>query len=520
VRLAAIDLGSNSVHMVIADVSPDGRIQVVDRVKEMVRLGRRVFTTGRLGSGAMELAVRTVKTFVRLARARRVERIRAVATSAVREAGNGAAFVRRLRRETGLQVRIISGADEARLIFRAARHALGLAGGPYLLVDVGGGSVELVLVQDGRPLWLRSLPLGVARLTERFLADDPPVAAEVRALERHLDREIGGLLARVRHAGVLRAIGTSGTVNTLVAMARAAHGGAVGRLHGARAPAAEITRVRRRILAIGSPKRADLSGMDAKRTDLMPAAAVLVDFILDRGAVPELVACTWALREGVLLDLARLRDRGGGHVGTARRRSVEALAAVFAGDNAHGRQVARLAVALFDATAGALGLPASGRELLEYAALLHDIGYAVDRDRHHRHSCYLIGNSELLGFDPVEVQVLAQVVRGHRKQTPKLSDPELRVLPARGRRMVRALAALLRIADALDRTHFGVVRNLHIGPSAGRLVIGVDPGSENAELELWAAERRVDLLARLLDRPVVLRLQPTGTAAAPARAAT
>ena len=374
-RLAALDVGSNSVHMVIADVSQDGRIQVVDRVKEMVRLGKRAFTTGRLSPDTMDLAVRTVKTFGRLARARKVERLKAVATSAVREARNGAAFVRRLRRETGIDVRVISGTEEARLIFVAARHALGLDGGPHLLVDVGGGSVEIVLVQDGRPLWLRSLPLGVARLTERFLQDDPPTEGEVRQLEKHLGRELGRLLSEARHAGAVRVIGTSGTINTLVAMARATRGGEeLTRLHGARATRAEIRALRRQILGLDATARSELAGMDPKRTDLMPAAAVLLDFILDRGGIAEVTACTWALREGVLLDLARPRpDRA--RVPSAaevRRRSVEALA----GETAHGKQVARLALALFDATAVDLELPARTRELLEYAALLHDIGHA------------------------------------------------------------------------------------------------------------------------------------------------
>src|SRR5690349_2133416 len=185
--------------MVVADVEPDGRITVVDRMKEMVRLGRRAFRTGRLSDEAMELASEAMKTFARLARARRVERVRAVATSAVREATNGAAFVRRLRRETGIPVKVISGPEEARLIYRAAHHALGLERGPHLLVDVGGGSVELVLVQDGRPVWLRSLPLGAARLTERFFAKDPPTRREVARLERHLSREMGELLVAARH---------------------------------------------------------------------------------------------------------------------------------------------------------------------------------------------------------------------------------------------------------------------------------------------------------------------------------
>ena len=504
VRLAAIDLGSNSVHMVIADVSPDGRIQVVDRVKEMVRLGRRAFTTGALTSETTELAERTVTTFGRLARARHVQRLRAVATSAVREARNGTGFVRRLQRETGMPVEVISGLDEARLIFRAVRHAMGLEGGPYLLVDVGGGSVELTLVEDGQALWMRSVPLGVARLTERFLPTDPPTGRQVRALERHLDRSIGDLLDRARRRGVVAAIGTSGTINTLAAMARATRGEDTGRLHGAEATREEIRALRRRILASDAGVRSELPGMDAKRVDLMPAAAVIVDFIVTRARVPHLTVCGWALREGVLLELAGVQAPGAG-TRVGRRRSAVALAARYAGDNAHGRQVARLALTLFDATASVLKLPQPGRELLEYAALLHDIGHAVDHDRHQRHSYYLIKNSELLGFDPDEIEIMALVARGHRKQVPKLSAPELQTVPASKRKLIRALAAMLRIADALDRTHFGVVKSLRVTKTSGRWIIDVDAGTENAELEVWAAERRVDLLSRLLDRAVVLR---------------
>ena len=521
VRLAAIDVGSNSVHMVVADVGAGGRIEVVDRVKEMVRLGRRAFSTGRLGAEAMQLAARTLRTFARLARARHVEQLTAVATSAVRESRNGAEFVRRLRRETGLEVRVISGIEEARLISRAAHHALGLEGGPHLLIDVGGGSVEISLARDGRPLWLRSFPLGTARLTERFILRDPPSAGQVRQLERHLARELRPVLDRVRRAGVVRAIGTSGTVNTLVSMAHAARGEDMLRLHGSSATAAEIARLRRRVLAVGPAKRADLPGMEAKRVDLMPASAVLLDFILTRAGIGEIMACTWALREGLLLELARPRAARGRRAGGVRRRSVEALAARFAGRNAHGRQVARLAGALFDATAVSLDLPVSARELLEYAALLHDVGHAIDHGNHHRHSAYLIRSTELLGFEPIEIEAIAQVVRGHRKQAPKPADPEIAVLPPRLRRTVRRLAALLRLADALDRAHFGIIKNLHITERAGRFVIDVDSGGENAELELWAAERRVDLLRRLLDRPVIVRLQASMSPAlahVPARA--
>lgn len=516
-RLAAIDLGSNSVHMVVADVTADGRIQVVDRVKEMVRLGRRAFTTGVLTHETTELAERAVSTFGRLARARRVHRLRAVATSAVREARNGALFVRRLERDTGIPIEIISGLDEARLIYRAVRHAMGLEGGPWLLVDVGGGSVELTMVEDGRPIWMRSVPLGVARLTERFLPKDPPTGRQVRALERHVERTLGDLLARARRRGVVAAIGTSGTINTLAAMAYAARGEEAGRLHGASVSRNEIHALRRRLLSLDARTRAELPGMDTKRVDLMPAAMILVDVILTRTRVPRLMVCGWALREGVLLELAGVNGTGAG-TRLGRRRAVVALARRYAGDDAHGRHTAELATALFDALAGDLRLPPSGRELLEYAALLHDIGHAVDHDRHQRHSYYLIKNSELLGFDPEEIEIVALVARGHRKQAPKPSAPELQTIPGSKRKLVRGLAALLRIADALDRTRFGVVKNVLVTRASGRIVIHVDAGAENAELELWAAERRADLLSRLLDRPVVLRTRAPSRSRARQRA--
>ncbi|HUA34068.1 MAG TPA: Ppx/GppA phosphatase family protein [Candidatus Binataceae bacterium] len=501
-RLAAIDVGSNSVHMIVADVTREGHLEVVDRVKEMVRLGRRSFTTGRLTQESMDLAVRALGNFKRIARVRRVDKIRAVATSAVREARNRGEFIRRLRRETGIPVEVISGIDEARLIFQAARHALGLEGGPYLLFDVGGGSVELVLVQDGKPIWMRSVKLGAARLTERYLPDDPPTREQLKRLRTHLERQIGALMRKAKRAGVVRAIGTSGTINTMVAMARAARGEELGRLHGANASAAEISHLAEQLVEANASMRSELPGIDAKRVDLMPAAAALIDFVLTKSGAPELMACSWALREGVLLGLAKAVNARSAY--DVRRRSVNALATRFAGANDHGRQVAKLSMQLFDATAGVLGISKESRELLEYAALLHDIGHAIDHDRHNRHSYYLIKNAELFGFDPEEVEVIAQSARGHRKQAPKLDSPELKALTASRRKLVRAFAAILRIADALDRSHFGIIRNVEVKYTPGRVIVGVDSRREKADLELWTCERRTDLLARLMERQVVL----------------
>jgi exopolyphosphatase / guanosine-5'-triphosphate,3'-diphosphate pyrophosphatase len=500
-RLAAIDVGSNSVHLLIADVSSEGHVEVVERVKEMVRLGRRSFTTGLLSEEAMELAVRVLMHFSRLVEMRHADQVRAVATSAVREARNRDQFIARIRRDTGLEVEVISGREEAQLIYRAAQHALGLEGGPHLLVDLGGGSLELVLVRDQRSVWMKSAKLGAARMTERFLLDDPPTAAQRKRLLNHFEIEIGEQVEAARSAKVVRAIGTSGTINTLIAMARAARGEELGTLHGSTASAAEIGHLCRKIAACDAPARLGLPGIDSKRVDQVTAAAILADFVLQHSGAKEMVACAWALREGMLLELAETTHRSAREI---RRDAVNALATRFAKDNPHGRQVAKLALMLFDETSIALELPEGSRELLEYAALLHDIGHAIDHDRHNRHSYYLVKNADLLGFEPAEIEMIALALRAHRKQSAQLDSPEWQALSAGKRRVARAMAAILRVADALDRSHRGVVKTVAIAYSPGCATIKIGSGLERADLELWTCERRIDLLAKLLDRRVTL----------------
>src|ERR1700722_5568379 len=221
-------------------------------------------------------------------------------------------------------------------------------------------------------------------MSEQFLTDDPPTAAQRRHLEKHLEVEIGELMRSARKAKVVSAIGTSGTINTLVAMARAHRGEELGRLHGASASAAEIARLARNLCEANAAMRIDLPGIDAKRSDLMPVAGMLADFVLRKSGAAELTACNWALREGLLLGLAQ--STCSRSATEARRRSVMMLARRFCGANEHGKQVARLALKIFDETALVLGLPPGARELLEYGALLHDVGHAIDHDRHHRHS--------------------------------------------------------------------------------------------------------------------------------------
>ena len=508
-RIAAVDVGSNSIHMVIAQVDADGRFRVLDRAKDMVRLGRKTLSKGRLSAAAIDAGVRTLKAFKTLADRHGVSRITAVATSAVREAANGGELIERVHDEVGLRVKVIPGREEARLIYLGVRHAIDLGTEPTLILDIGGGSVEFILVVDGEAVAMESHKIGVARLSERFLTGDPPGGAALEALKSHLADQLDPMLGEFRRRRVRRVVGTSGTLLNLIGMAGHLRGVVPElQLNNFTVSDREIAKLRRLLGRATREERLKVKGLDAKRVDLIVAGAVLVDFVLQRLAARRLLACTWALREGVLLDfIARHRK----HIeetetyGTPRSRSVARLARHLGETGAHGPRVAHLALRLFDQLATPLRPQAGARELLEYAALLHDVGHHIDHGNHHRHSYYLIANGELFGFSRDELEIIALVARYHRKAPPKTGDAEFRRLPARARETVRTLSALLRVADALDRSHFGVVQDVAVTRRGGRVLLGLTTTGD-AQLELWEAEQRLGPLRDLLELDVELRV--------------
>jgi exopolyphosphatase/guanosine-5'-triphosphate,3'-diphosphate pyrophosphatase len=292
-------------------------------------------------------------------------------------------------------------------------------------------------------------------------------------------------------------VGTSGTLLTLTAMASAIRDGAPPhKLHNHILERKALAELTTRILESRARERAHIPGLERRRVDLIPAGALLTSILLDGLRCEEMRACEFALREGILLDFIdhHHRDvRAAEHVSSIRRRSVLSMASRFQAEPGHGQQVARLALYLFDATKAIHKLGADARELLEYAALLHDVGLYVSHSGHHRHSHYLITQGELRGFDPQELRVIAGVARFHKGAPPKLSSPELEELEPENRKLAVALAAFLRVADGLDRTHHGVVRTLRAGRNNGRLELWVDSAGRDAELELWAAQRKSEL---------------------------
>ena len=504
-RIAAIDIGTNSIHMILVQVRPDLSFELIGSEKAMVRLGAGGLNGRALTDEAMASALAVLSTFRRLARSHGVDVVRTAATSAVREAENGGEFLARIERETGIRVRVISGAKEASLIHQAAAYGVSLGDQRAVVVDIGGGSVEITLGSATEIQMARSFKLGVIRLTERFVRTDPLSSADERRLVKHLTNELGPFCAQIADAGFDRVVGTSGTILSLGAMAAAIErGGVPAELRNLRIPAKSLHRLRKNAVALDLEDRLRLSGLDPRRADLMVAGAILLDTILRRLGATELTLCDLALREGLVLDYIRRHRRQIAHIDEfpdVRRRSAVELAERCNANAEHSAQVARLALALFDQTRAAHGLGEREREWLEYAGLLHDVGVHISYARHHRHSYYLIKNGDLRGFEPDEIEAIALVARYHRRGTPRKAHDEYAKLPAPLREAVRRLASLLRVAESLDRSHAQVVSALEVRRRTREVLVTIQASSA-VELELWAADRHSAPFAEMLGAPV------------------
>ncbi|HLH78487.1 MAG TPA: Ppx/GppA phosphatase family protein [Candidatus Binataceae bacterium] len=508
-RIAAIDIGSNSIHVVVAELAEDGSFKILDRAKEMVGLARGTLLQGRLSLETIDFGIRTLNTFQRLARRQGADPVLAVATSAVREAANGGDFVLRAWEELGLHIDVITGSQEARLIFGAARHAIDFRGQRPLVVDIGGGSIEIVQGDETRIKWQQSLKLGVVRLSERFIKSDPPKSSEIAALREHARELLAPTFARVRRPRPTLMVGTSGTWLTLTAMASALRRGKVPpQLHNHTLKRQALADLSALLAKQSARERSRMPGLERRRVDTIVAGAIVAGVLMDGFKMKALRVCEWALREGILLDFMAHHQRdleAAALVPDLRRRSVLEMARRFQVEEAHSRQVARLALILFDLTRGVHGLGAAARELLEYAALLHDVGLYVSHAKHHRHSHYLITQGELRGFEPAEIQLIAAVARFHKGAPPKGSAVELAGLSSEAQKLAIGLAALLRIADGLDRSHHSVVRDLHLARSNGALEVSLDTARRDAELELWAAQRKAEIWDRTFAQPLRFR---------------
>src|SRR5262245_5166171 len=506
-RIAAIDIGTNSVHMIVVRVREDLSFEVIDREKVMVRLGAGGLDGKALTTEAMNAALQALSKFKRLAESHTVDVILAAATSATREARNGGEFLARIEAETGIGPRVSARAEEARLIHLAAVYGVDVGSARAVVIDIGGGSTEITLGTGTSTQAAKSFKIGVIRLTERFVKSDPLSGRDEQKLTKHVLSEIDRHCDQITAAGFDRVIGTSGTILSLGTVATAiAEGTVPGELRNLRVPAKQIRRLRKEVVALSLAQRLTIPGLDPRRADLIVAGAVLLDAILRRLGAEDITLCDLALREGLVLDYVRRNSKHIAHVDSipdVRRRSSLELAERCNYYAEHAQQVVRLALAIFDQTRAVHGLTDREREWLEFAALLHDIGSLISYERHHRHSYYLIRNGDLRGFDPDEIEVVALVARYHRRGTPKRSHEEYSRLPAPLRKTVRTLASILRVAESLDRSHTQIISSLDFRDRGDDALLLIHTTGD-AELEVWATNRHLQPFERLLGKPIRL----------------
>lgn len=512
-----MDLGTNSFCLVVVDAHADGSFVTVLKEKEVLRLGDDVARCGRLSDERIDEAVASVRRLRTIALRAGTDEIHARATSAFREAENGADLVDRIEAKTGVAVDVISGRDEARLVFAAVRASVVLDPSPALCLDLGGGSLELMVGDAANLAWSASVRLGGARLTQSFLAGDPPAPDDVRRLRRRVARELGRLAREVAEFEPRTLVVSSGSLCDQVRMAaaRAAMDGkAPTTVNQCRVTAAALREVRDEVLRTPLDRRRRLPGIDASRADLAPAASVVLDVAMETFGFDEVTGCDWSLREGIVLGAIRSHDPGDWQADARaiRRSSVRDLARRCRWDERHGTKVAALACDLFDQLLPLHGLRQADRELLEFAALLHDIGEHVAVDGHHKHSAYLIEHGRLRGFSPDEVHVLATLARFHRRGEVKTSYRPFGRMGETDRQRVTALAALLRVADGLDRGHTGVVDGVDVKIQFDAVVLRLHAAGDD-ELELWGVRRKRDLFARVFGRPLVLAADADADAA-------
>ncbi len=497
-RIAALDLGSNSFHLLVAEVRLDGSFSVLASDKEMLRLGDVVARTGYIDGEAAERAIATVARFKAIAESQRCDEIVALGTAALREALNGAAFAKRVRARTGVEVDVVDGLREAQLIFSAVRSSVLIDRPPALCADLGGGSLEL-MVGDGASLsFATSLRLGVGRLTAEVVRSDPPGAKDRARLERRVADELAPVLEHIAGFGPKMLIGSSGTYATIARMATALRDGAVpASVNQLRVDRALIGELAERIFALDTESRQRLDGCDTRRSELLPAGVTVLTELMDRSGLDELTMSEWALREGIVIAAIGRRDPAelADDPRALRRASVLALCRRSSWRQRHARQVASIATALFDASAELHGLSETDRELVELGSLLHDIGEHISRSDHDRHSAYLVENGGLRGFDPDEIRILATLGRYHIKGTPRAGFAPFGALGSSERRRAVALVAILRIADALDATHTSVVDSIEVGLRQGEMTLVVHARGE-AELEAWMVRRKQELFEK------------------------
>jgi len=506
--LGAIDVGTNSIHLIVVELDPRyGTSRTILKAREMVRLGGGdALARGHLSKKAVQRGVAAIAKFAAAARAAGASDIRAVATSAVREASNREEFLAAVRATCGVTVDVLDDVEEARLIHLGVSRGYPLGGRVACIFDIGGGSTEFIVGDAERAFYLHSVRVGSLRLYDEYLRDDSAGTLGYRALDRYVRAALAPVAAQLADYRFDTLIGTSGTVLGLAALDAAGTGAATQRAHGYVLRLEPLRALQKVMLKLGPAERRKMPGMNPRRSDIIVAGTAIVIAVMEALGRDELVVSERALREGIVVDYLERNieiTRKLGDERTRRFDAAHALARRFGQLDAHQHHIGALALQLFDALSELHRFEPAERDSLFAAAILHDVGRAIAASAHHKHGAYVVRNAGLPGWRPEEVELIAALVRYHRKSLPKPTHPEWANASLAQRKKIEGLAGILRVADGLDRRRLSVVSALNVVVTPGTVDVTLD-ALQDASPEVGGAFFKADLFERAFARTLTL----------------
>jgi len=499
-RLAAIDIGSNSIRLVVAEAKPDGRYRILDDERESTRLGRSLASSGKLDEESIAASLDALRRFQSIVAGLGVVNLRAIATCAVREATNGAEFCQQVEEQLGLTIEVISAQKEAHLAFHSVRRRFDLKGKNTLLADIGGGSTEIVLASGELIEAIYTTTLGAVRLSEKFGS----------GLQKWIDRQLKKTTEKpVTPLHLL--IGSGGTFTALANIVMAAKGQSRLPVAGCQVSRSKLRHLIDRLRKLSLKQRREVPGLNPDRADIIVPGLTTIDRIMRRFKVNLLQVHTYGVRDGLLLSMIQQLqgDSDAGSIDEVDQ--IERFAANCHVEIDHARHVAMLSSQIYAGLVDLYELDPSDVRLLDAAARMQDVGYLINYESHHKHSYHLILHSRIAGFRPEELELIANIARYHRGAEPKQKHDNFRRLNESNQKRVLALSAILRLAGGLDRSHNQTVRSVevHGGKKQIELVVSAE---EYPEVNLWAARRRAGLFEKFFDAEVTFRWDGQATA--------
>ena len=504
-RLAAIDIGTNSIRCIVVEVDQQGRYTVLDDEKATVRLGENLASSGAISPAAFARAVDAMSRIRKLIDGFKVTEVEAVATSAVRSASNGDELVAVLTRELGREIRVISGDEEADLVALSVRHNFDMTGKRYMIIDIGGGSVEIMSAVGNHIESCYSLELGAVRMTDRFITSDPVSDSEIAKLKRFIRSELKTAFTDQRPT-VQTFIGSGGTITALASMVMNMRRQAYSTSHGFEVLRSEVVHLLAMLVRKDIKSLRNVPGLNPDRADIIVAGFIVIDELMKFFGANMMLVNERGIREGLIIScMKRMQLMPDSTVPRSWKSSVLEFARSCHYDEAHSRHVAKVSLSIFDSLAKEFVLKKSERKLLEAAALLHDIGYFISYNSHHKHSHHLIRHADLFGFSPREREMVALIARYHRKSLPKKKHPEYERLEAKDQQIVSRLGGILRLSDGLDRRRSGLVEVVgltrHDSVFCFKLL-----GTEDISVEIFGGNAKKDLFEKAFDGTVTFEM--------------